>query len=147
MSALKGAGVYQVPTDPLPPTYYPFVIPKSFEKVSLILSCVKQNKQDGAKPPTFRLHSWEDLVCALSRIPLGEPLFAVHIALKNAFWSFCLPPWACQIFRFRLGPGMPTVELKRLPFGWKYSPYFPLVRPREGSTGCPPPRSVVGALP
>ena len=35
--ALRGAGVYQVPPDPLPPTCYPFVIPKSLEKVSLIL--------------------------------------------------------------------------------------------------------------
>ena len=56
MQALRGAGVYEETADPPPPpTCYPFVIPKSSEKVSLILSCVKINKSDGAKPPTFRL--------------------------------------------------------------------------------------------
>ena len=39
--ALRGTGVYQVPRDPLPPTCYPFVIPRSSEKFSLILSCNK----------------------------------------------------------------------------------------------------------
>ena len=33
VAALWGAGVYQVPPDPLPPTCYPFVTPKSPEKV------------------------------------------------------------------------------------------------------------------
>ena len=100
------------------------MIPKSLEKVSLILSCVNQNKRDGSVPPTFRLDSWEDLARALSRIPPGQPLFAVQIDLKDAFWSFRLPPQARRIFRFRPGPGLPAVELERLPFGWKYSPYF-----------------------
>ena len=60
VSAVRGAGVYQVPANPLLPTRYPFVIPKSSEKVSLVLSCVKQNREDGAKPPTFKLDSWEE---------------------------------------------------------------------------------------
>ena len=55
--ALRGAGVYEETADPPPPTCYPFVIPKSSEKVSLILSCLKINKSDGGKPPTFRLDS------------------------------------------------------------------------------------------
>ena len=94
VSALWGVGVYQVRADPLPPTCYPFVIPKSSEKVN----------QDGAKPPTFRLDFWEDLARALSRIPPREPLFAVHIDLKNPFWSFRLPqPWARRIFYLILG--------------------------------------------
>ena len=46
--------MYQVPPDPLPPTCHPFVIPKSSEKVSLILRCIKQNKQDGSVLPTFQ---------------------------------------------------------------------------------------------
>ena len=79
VSALRGAGVYRVPIDPLPPVSYPFVIPKTSEKVSLILSYLKQNRQDGVKLPPFRLDSWEDLVHTLSRIPPGEPLFAVHV--------------------------------------------------------------------
>ena len=57
VSALRGAGVFQVPSDPLPPTCYPFVIPKSSERVSLIMGCVKQNRMDGSVPPTFRLDS------------------------------------------------------------------------------------------
>ena len=69
---------------------------------------------DGAVPPTFWLDSWDDLVRALSRIPPGQPLFAVHIDLKDAFWSFRPPPRARRIFRFQPGPGLPAVELERL---------------------------------
>ena len=66
VQALRGAGVYEETADPPPPpTCYPFVIPKSSEKVSLILSSVKINKSDRAKPPTFRLDSWEDLARSL----------------------------------------------------------------------------------
>ena len=125
VQALRGAGVYEATADPPPPpTCYPFVIPKSSEKVSLILSCVKINKSDGPKPPSFGLDSWEDLARSLSAFPLGVGLYGVHIDLKNAFWSFCLPQGARQVFRFRSAPGAPPVALSRLPFGWKYSPYL-----------------------
>ena len=125
VQALRGAGVYEETADPSPPpTCYPFVIPKSSEKVSLILSCVKINKSDGAKPPTFRLDSWEDLARSLSAFPPDVDLYGVHIDLKNAFSSFCLPPEARRIFRFRPAPGAPPVALSRLPFGWNYRPYL-----------------------
>ena len=92
VQALRGAGVYEETVDPPPPPMcYPFVIPKSSEKVSLILSCVKINKSDGGKPPTFRLDSWEDLARSLSAFPPDVDLYGLHIDLKNAFWSFCLP--------------------------------------------------------
>ena len=39
-------------SEDLPPTYWPFIIPKTSE-VSLILSCVKQNRMDGCPPPLF----------------------------------------------------------------------------------------------
>ena len=56
VQALRGAGVYEETADPPPPpTCYPFVILKSSEKVSLILSCVKINKSDGANT---RLLDW-----------------------------------------------------------------------------------------
>ena len=42
-----------MPPDLLPPTCYPFVIPKSSEKVFRVLGRVKQNKPDGSVPPTF----------------------------------------------------------------------------------------------
>ena len=90
----------------------------------MILSCVKINKSDGAKPPTFRLDSWEDLAKSLSAFPPDVGLYGLHIDLKNAFWSFCLPQGARQVFRFRPAPGAPPVALSRLPFGWKYSPYL-----------------------
>ena len=38
-------------SEDLPPTCLPFIIPKTSEKVSLILSCVKQNGMDGCPPP------------------------------------------------------------------------------------------------
>ena len=88
------------------------------------MSCVKINKSDGAKPPTFRLEPWEDLARSLSAFPPDVDLYGVHIDLKNAFWSFCLPPEARRIFCFRPTPGAPPVALSRLPFGWKYSPYL-----------------------
>ena len=90
----------------------------------MLLSCVKINKSDGGKPPTFRLDSWEDLARSLSAFPPDVDLYGLHIDLKNAFWSFCLPQGARQVFRFRPAPGAPPVALSRLPFGWKYSPYL-----------------------
>ena len=41
-------------SEDLPPTCWPFIIPKTSEKVSLILSCVKQNGLDGCNPRDFR---------------------------------------------------------------------------------------------
>ena len=38
-------------SEDLPPTWWPFIIPKTSEKVSIILSCVKQNGLDGCTPP------------------------------------------------------------------------------------------------
>ena len=35
VAALRGAGVYQVPPDPLPPTCYPFVIPTFLKRFPL----------------------------------------------------------------------------------------------------------------
>ena len=124
VSAPVGGGGVPGAPGPTPPTCYLFVIPKSSEKVSLILSCVKQNKRDKSVPLTFRLDFWKDLARALLTIPPGHPLFVVHIDLKNAIWSFRLPPQTRRIFRFRPSPGLPAVELERLPFGWKQSPYF-----------------------
>ena len=47
VSTVRGRGVYQVPSVPCPPTGYLFVIPRSSEKVSLILRCAKQNRWMG----------------------------------------------------------------------------------------------------
>ena len=103
------------------------------------MSCVKINKSDGAKPPAFWLDSWEDLARSLSAFPPDVDLYGVHIDLKNAFWSFCLPPEARRIFRFRPAPGAPPVALSRLPFGWKYSPYLCQTRLARVLRGVLPP--------
>ena len=71
----------------------------------MISSCVKINKSDGAKPPTFRLDSWEDLARSLFAFPPDVGLYALHIDLKNAFWSFCLPLGARQVFVSGPPPG------------------------------------------
>ena len=103
------------------------------------MSCVKINKSDGAKPPTFGLDSWEDLARSLSAFPPDVDLYGVHIDLKNALWSFCLPPEARRIFRFRPAPGAPPKALSRLPFGWKYSPYLCQTGLARVLRGVPPP--------
>ena len=41
-------------SEDLPPTCWPFIIPKTSEKVSLVLSCGKQNGLDGCHPPPPR---------------------------------------------------------------------------------------------
>ena len=94
------------------------------EKVSLLLSCAKQNNRDWAVPPTFRLNSGEDLARALSRIRPENTLFRVHIDLKKAFKSFRLPSRVRRFFRFRPGIGLLPVELEHVAFRWKYSPHF-----------------------
>ena len=106
------------------PTCWPFVIPESSEKVSLILSCVKQNGMDGCRPPRFSLKSWEQLSTILSTFSPGVPLYSTHIDLKTAFWSFLLPESAHTMFRLRSAPNGKVVGIGRLPFGWKYSPYI-----------------------
>ena len=101
----------------LPPTRWPFIIPKTSEKVSLILRCVKQNGLDGCSPPRFSLRSWEQLSKLLVTFYPGMPLYGTHIDLKNAFWSFVLPELARAVFRLRSGPSGRMVGLGRLPFG------------------------------
>ena len=111
-------------SEDVPPTCWPFIIPKTSEKVSLILRCVKQNGLDGCTPPRFSLRSWEQLSKLLVTFYPGVPLYGTHIDLKNAFWSFVLPDSARTVFRLRSGPSGRVVGLGRLPFGWKYSPFI-----------------------
>ena len=43
------------------PACSPFIIPKTSQSVSMILSCVRPNGMDGASQPRFSLQSWEGL--------------------------------------------------------------------------------------
>ena len=111
----------------LPPTCWPFIIPKTYKKVSLILSYVKQSgfrRVYPPSPPRFSLRSWEQLSKLLVTFYPGLPLYGTHIDLKNAFWSFVLLDSARAVFRLCSGPSGRVVGLGRLPFGWKYSPFI-----------------------
>ena len=50
----------------------------------------------------------------------GGDLCLTHVDLSNAFWSFLLPAGSEGMFRFRFGGKL--WDMKRHPFGWKYSP-------------------------
>ena len=106
-----------------PPSCFPFIIPKSSEKVSLILSSLGMNERIG-DPPTFQLPSWEGIARMLATTPRSQRLFCTHVDLTNAFWSFCPPPKMRAAFRFQDRPGGQVFALDRLPFGWKFSPIF-----------------------
>ena len=65
-------------SEQLPPTCWPFIIPKTSEKVSLILSCVKQHGMDGCTPLGFSLRSWEQLSKLLVTFYPGVLLYGTH---------------------------------------------------------------------
>ena len=108
--------LYDVSED-LPPTCWSFIIPKTLEKVSLMLRCVKQNGLDGGAPRRFLLRSWEQLSKLLVTLYPGVPFYGKHIDLQNAFWSFVLPEPERTLFRRCSGPSKRVVGLGRLPFG------------------------------
>ena len=87
-----------------PATCWPFIIPKSSEKVSVIFHLVDFN-DTMPRPARFSLCSWENMADRLSAWTPREPLYCTHIDLKNAFWSFVLPPKAARAFRFGFRPG------------------------------------------
>ena len=102
LETLKEARVLQPDTSP--PSVFPFIIPKSSAKVSLILSSVGMNEFKG-KPPGFDLPSWELVARFLAGAPPDVGYNATHVDLSNAFVSFVLPPHARRAFRFRAGGG------------------------------------------
>ena len=110
---------------PLRATCWPFVIPKSTEKVSLIFNLVEFN-ESLHKPLSFSLDGWEQISKKLADWPANRPLFCTHVDLKNAFWSFKLPRRHERAFRFRMRwEGVERVFcMSRMPFGWKHSPLF-----------------------
>ena len=54
----------------------------------------------------------------------SRPPYCTHVGLTNAYWSFRLPPAMHTAFRFRARPGGQVFALDRLPFGWKFPPFF-----------------------
>ena len=122
-SAVGHLGIFRELPAGTAPSAYPFIIPKSSRKVSLILSCVGLN-EESPDPPHFALPSWEGICRLLNQTPPDQQLYATHIDLTNAFWSFILPEGVDRAFRARVRPGGPVVAATRLPFGWKFSPYL-----------------------
>ena len=122
-----------------PTTCWPFLIPKTSEKVSLITSYANQNGLEGCTPPRrFLLRSWEHLRELLVTLHAGVPLYAMHIDLMNAFWSSGLVESARTFFRLCPGPNRRVVGLGRLPFGGSIVPSY-ACRCLRGwwSTPCP----------
>ena len=122
-SAVEDLGIFRELPAGTAPSVFPFIIPKSSRKVSLILSCVGLN-EESPDPPHFALPSWEGICRLLNQTPPDQQLYATHIDLTNAFWSFVLPEGVDRAFRARVRPGGPVVGATRLPFGWKPSPYL-----------------------
>ena len=120
-STLMNSGV--ISETPLPPSCFPFIIPKSSEKVSLILSCSEMKERIG-DPPTFQLPSWERKAQLVAATPWSSRFFCTHVDLTNPFWSFRLPQEMRVAFRFRGRPGGHVFALDRLPLGWKFSSIF-----------------------
>ena len=56
--------------------------------------------------------------------PRGNPFLGFTSTSRTLFGPSASHPGPGRFFRFRPGAGLPAVELERLPFGWKYSPYF-----------------------
>ena len=108
---------------PLRATCWPFIIPKTTEKVSLIFNLVDLNEAL-QKPASFCSDGWEPISHKLAEWPADRPLFCTHVDLKNAFWSFALPRRHARAFRFHLRwEGEDRIFcMSRMPFGWKHSP-------------------------
>ena len=62
MATQRGWGV--ITAMPLPPSCFPFIIPKSSEKVSLIPSCLSHGRI--SDPPPFQFPSWEGIARLLA---------------------------------------------------------------------------------
>ena len=110
---------------PLRATCWPFIIPKTTEKVSLIFILVDLN-EGLQRPASFSLDGWQQILRKLAEWPADRPLFCTHVDCKIAFWSFTLPRQHARAFRFRLQwEGADRFFcMSGTPFGCKHSPLF-----------------------
>ena len=72
-------------SEDLPPMCRPFIIPKTSQKVSFIVCCVKQNGMDGCNPPSFLASVVGAVEQTAHHVPPWVPLYGTHIDRKNAF--------------------------------------------------------------
>ena len=140
-----GGVVERVLGDPgRPATCWPFIIPKSSEKVSVIFHLVDFN-DTMPRPALFSSCSWENMADRLSAWPPREPLYCMHIDLKNTFWSFVLLPKAARAFLFglRLGGRARVMDrMRRMPFGWKCSSLLYQLALQKVINGIVPPHMI-----
>ena len=106
-------------------TCWPFRIPKTTEKVSLIFNLVDLN-EGLQRPASLSLDGWEQISRKLAEWPAERPLFCTHVDLKNAFQSFTLLWRYARTIHFRLRwEGEDRIFcMSWMPFGWKHSPLF-----------------------
>ena len=122
--AIRQMGVLHDAPVSLSPTCFPFVVPKNKIQCSLILSCVGIHKGMYLKPPKFLLASCENIGRWIAEQHPSVQLYGTNIDLRNAYWSFILPPKAQRIFRFYTSQDNGLISLERLPFGWAFSPFL-----------------------
>ena len=60
--------------------------------------------------------------------------------MRTRFLVLLSAPWGPETFPFSARPGLPAMELERLPFGSKYSPYLCLTALARVLQGVLPPR-------
>ena len=128
-----------------PATCWPFIIRKSSEKVSVIFHLVDFN-DTMPRPARFSLCSWENMADRLNVWPPREPVYCTHIDLKNAFWSFVLPPKAARAFLFCFRPGggaRVMYGMCRMPFGWEFSPLLCPLALQKVIAGLVPPHMMI----
>ena len=89
-AAVEHLGIFRELPDGTTPSVFAFIIPKLSRKVSFILSCVGLN-EESPDPSDFALPSPEGICRLLNQTPPGQRLYATHIDLTNAFWTFVLP--------------------------------------------------------
>ena len=106
-STLMSSGV--IGETPLLPSCFPFIIPKSSEQVSLILSCLGMNERIG-DPPTFQLPSWEGI--AQPAVGGHAPVLVPFLHPRGAhqrFLEFSPPPTDARGVPFSGPAGRPRL--------------------------------------
>ena len=123
---LTAGGVSIMDRDcPLRATCWPFIIPKTTEKVPLIFSLVDL-KEGLQKFAAFSLDGWEKISHKMAEWPADRPFLCRHVDLKDVSWSSLLRRRHAKDFRFHLRwEGEDRIFcMSRISFGWKQSPPF-----------------------
>ena len=110
---------------PLRATCWPFIIPKTTEKVLLIFNLVDLN-EGLKKAASFSLDRWEQILQKLAEWAADRPLFCTHVNLKTRSGVLHCHGGMRGAFRFRVRwEGEDRIFcMSRMPFRWKHSSLF-----------------------